>query len=173
MANDVTHPIPTSSWRQPLAPSAGPDDLQAVRQIAWLMDSAISIPGTRFKVGLDALIGLVPGFGDAVGMLVGSYLVMIGARAGVPRAVLLRMVANVGVDAAVGAVPLVGDVLDVAWRANAKNARLLEQALTEPERTRRSSVWTLVGLVLAVVLIGVAGFAVAVWLAVLLVRYAG
>ena len=174
MASDTPHPIPVGSWRQPLAPVGQRiDHVHNVRQLAWLLDSAIPIPGTRFRVGLDALLGLLPGLGDAIGMLISTYIVVAGAQVGIPRSVLLRMVANVGLDALLGAVPFVGDLLDVAWRANARNARLLEEAMADPKRTGRASTWTLVGLALAVVLITAAGLALTVGLVVLLVRYLG
>lgn len=173
MASDAPHPIPVGAWRQPLAPIAGGiDHVGNVRQLAWLLDSAIPIPGTRFRLGLDALLGLIPGLGDAASMLIGLYIVLTGARVGLPRAVLLRMVANVGIDALLGAIPFVGDLFDVVWRANARNARLLEEAMADPRRARRSSVWTLIGLALAIVLITAAGLALTVWLVVLLVRAA-
>ena len=172
MSTEPIGPIPVASWRKPL--TAGDDrNLTAVRNLAWLLDSAIPIPGTRFRVGLDALIGLIPGLGDLIGMGIGLYIVATAERAGVPRVVLARMLANVGIDAAVGAVPFAGDVLDAAWRANAKNARLLEHAMTEPARARRSSMWTLVGLVLTVVGITAVGLAATVGVVVLVAKQIG
>jgi hypothetical protein len=134
------------------------------------MDNAVEIPGTKFRVGLDALIGLIPVVGDAVAFVIGSYILLTAAKLGVPRVVLARMLANVGIDAALGAVPLVGDVFDAAWRANAKNAVLLEAALAEPARTTRSSTWMLVGLVLAVFLLVFGGLALAIGLGILISR---
>ncbi len=117
-----------------------------VRQLAWLMDTAFVIPGTKFHVGLDAVIGLIPFFGDLIGMAVSSYLVMIAARLGVPRSVIMRMLLNMGADVVLGIIPVAGDLLDAAWRANSRNAALLERALNDPKGTGRSSVWVLVGL---------------------------
>ena len=172
MTTEPPGPIPVNSWRTPIA-AGGDPNLAAVRKLAWLLDSAIPIPGTQYRVGLDALVGLIPGFGDLFGMVVGMYIVTTAERAGVSRVVIVRMLANVGIDAAVGVVPFAGDVLDAAWRANAKNARLLEHAMTEPARARRSSTWTLVGLVAAVVGITLAGLAATVGVVVLVARQVG
>ena len=143
-----------------------PQALELVRAIAKLFDNAIPIPGTKYRIGLDVLIGLIPGVGDAVSAAVSAYIMMVAAKLGVPKAVLLRMLMNVGTDAVVGAVPFVGDVFDAAWKANAKNAALLERALVEPAATRRSSTWLVVGMVAAVLGIAASGVA----LTVLLVR---
>jgi hypothetical protein len=143
----------------------GIDHLAAVRLVAKAMDTAFVIPGTRFRFGLDALIGLIPGIGDVVGAGVGMYIVYAAARLGVSRAVLARMLLNVGADAAVGAVPLAGDVLDAAWRANTRNVALLEQALREPQAARRASLWMVVGALLAVVALAAGGLFLTVYLA--------
>jgi hypothetical protein len=144
-----------------------PHELAQVRALAKILDSAFVVPGTDFRIGLDAILGLIPGVGDLIGMAIGGYIITTAAKLGVPRAVLGRMLVNVGADAVVGSVPVVGDVLDAAWRANVKNVRLLEQALAEPRRAARSSTWVLVGLAAAVLVIGVGGLALAIWLAML------
>ena len=138
--------------------------LVAVRALAKLMDSAFEIPGTGVKFGLDAIIGLLPGIGDAISSAIGGYIVLIAAKMGVPRVVLWRMSLNLLVDAAVGVVPVVGDLLDVAWKANVKNVELLERALSDPRAAKRSSIWTMVGLVLLVALIGAGSAALTWWL---------
>jgi uncharacterized protein DUF4112 len=141
----------------------------AVRHLAWLLDSAFEIPGTKFRIGLDPILGLIPVVGDLIAMAIGGYIIMIAARLGVPRAVLVRMLMNLGTDALVGSVPVAGDVLDAAWRANAKNARLLDQALTDPKAAGRSSIWMLVLIGAVVLVIGVGGILLTVWLVRLLV----
>jgi hypothetical protein len=167
-------PIPPSSPDQPVGELITREqvsvqqDLANVRALAKLLDSAVEIPGIGFKIGLDALIGLLPGVGDLISMAIGSYIVTTAARLGVPKAVLGRMLLNIGADTAAGSVPVVGDVLDAAWRANSKNAALLEQALADPKGTGRASAWVVAGMVTAVVAIGAAGIALAVVLAKLL-----
>ena len=115
-------------------------DVTASRRLARVMDDAVVVPGTRIGLGLDALIGLVPGIGDAVGSALSGVIVRDAIRARVPMPVLAWMGLNLVVDALLGLVPGVGDVLDVAHRANRKNLRLLlreveRQPLREPPST--------------------------------------
>jgi hypothetical protein len=163
----ATEPITGPPAAPPVLLTNEIDHRAAVRTLAKYLDNAFVVPGTNFRFGLDALIGLIPGVGDVIGSAIGGYIILVAARLGVPRAVIGRMLLNQGIDAAVGIVPFAGDLLDAAWRANAKNARLLEQALADPARARRGSTWVLAGLGLVVFLIGAAG-AVGTWL---LVRY--
>ncbi|MDB5312883.1 MAG: hypothetical protein JWO38_7085 [Gemmataceae bacterium] len=138
--------------------------LAAVRALAKLMDTAFVVPGTNIRIGLDSIIGLIPGIGDVIGSVIGGYIVMVASRMGVPRVVIWRMLLNLGIDTVVGAVPVVGDMLDVAWKANVMNVALLEKALADSKAARRGSVWVLVGLVCAVVLLAAASAAL-MWLA--------
>jgi hypothetical protein len=112
---------------------------ERLRRLAWLLDSSIAIPGTRFSVGLDALIGLVPFLGDLIGVLLSTYILGEAARLGAPKSVLMRMSLNVGLEGLVGIVPLAGDAFDAVFKANQRNVRLLEAWLEEPRRTARSS----------------------------------
>lgn len=96
------------------------------RRIAHLMDDAVTVPGTRVGVGLDALIGLVPGIGDVLGSTISGTILVDAIRQRVPVAVLARMGLNLIIDALLGLIPGLGDLLDVAHRANRKNYRLLE-----------------------------------------------
>ena len=107
--------------------------LQRLDFVATLLDSAILIPGTNIRFGADAVVGLVPGIGDAVTTALSAWIVYEAHRLGVPRRVLARMIGNVALDGLFGAVPLVGDVFDVMWRANRRNMRLLREHL---ERTK-------------------------------------
>ena len=157
-------PGPPAGEYIPREEAAVPPEVAAVRALAKLLDSAVAIPGTNFRVGLDALIGLIPVVGDLAGLLSSGFILAVAARAGVPKAVLARMLLNVGADAAVGAVPVVGDVLDVAWRANTRNAALLEQALADPRRAGRSSWWVVAGAVAGVLILTAGGIALSVWL---------
>ncbi len=100
--------------------------------LASLLDTAFFIPGTNIRFGLDALIGLVPGIGDAVTTLMSLYIVREARELGAPTHVILRMLANVALDGVIGAVPLVGDAFDVVWRANRRNIALLRKHLDKP-----------------------------------------
>jgi Domain of unknown function (DUF4112) len=120
------------------AAAAGPDrrSIERLRQLAYLLDDRFRIPGTSYRIGLDGLIGLVPGFGDAATTLLSLYIVLEARRLGVPVAKLGRMGLNVGLDAVLGAVPLVGDLFDVAWKANRRNLALLLDHV-DPDRETR------------------------------------
>jgi len=107
--------------------------LERLEFLATLLDSAILIPGTKIRFGADAVIGLVPGIGDAITTALSAWIVYEAHRLGVPRHMLMRMIGNVAVDGLVGAVPLVGDLFDVMWRANRRNMRLLRQHLERTE----------------------------------------
>jgi hypothetical protein len=99
--------------------------LRRLERLARLLDSEFRVPGTRFRFGVDGLIGLAPGVGDAVGLALSSYIVMEAWRLGVPPQVLVRMIANIVIDSAVGAVPIAGDLFDFVWKANRRNVDLL------------------------------------------------
>lgn len=141
---------------------------ERLRSLAWLLDSSIPVPGTRFTIGVDALIGLFPVLGDLIGVLLSSYILGEAARLGAPRIVLVRMALNVGVEGVVGIVPLAGDLFDAAWKANQRNVRLLDAWLDRPEKAERSSRAFALLLVLALaallVLFGAVGFLLVRWI---------
>jgi hypothetical protein len=133
--------------------------------VARVWDGLVRIPGTSFAIGLDPLLGLAPGVGDAVGAGVALWIVLEAARLGAPASTLVRMVANVAIDALIGAVPVAGDVFDFAWKANLRNVELLERHVADPTAGRRAStLWlaavgvTLIALVAGVTMLGVVAF---------------
>ncbi len=146
-------------------------DVALSRQLARVMDDAVTVPGTRIGVGLDALIGLVPGIGDAVGSALSSIIVRDAVRARVPMVVLARMGLNLVVDALLGLVPGVGDLLDVAHRANRKNLRLLLREIDSQPLREPPTPGYVVGAVALMVVPLLAGVAVAVLGIWLLVRW--
>jgi len=105
--------------------------LKRVRAVAWLMDNAVSIPGTRIKFGLDPLVGLIPGAGDLITTIISAYTVVEAKRLNMPASVTQRMVGNIALDFFAGLVPALGDAIDVLIRANDRNLKLLEQALRD------------------------------------------
>ena len=107
--------------------------------LAWLLDSSIPIPGTRFSVGLDAVIGLFPFIGDLIGVAASSYILAEANRMGVGKAILARMAFNVAIEGVIGIVPIFGDIFDAAWKANQRNVRLLAAWAERPHAARRSS----------------------------------
>ncbi len=138
------------------------NDAARVRNLARLLDSAIKIPGTGKSIGLDAVVGLVPGVGDLAGAALSGYIVLVAARSGVSKAVVTKMILNLGVDTLVGTVPLLGDLFDVGFKANMRNAALLDEHLADPASTRRSSRLAMIVAVGGVLLLAAVGFAVAV-----------
>jgi hypothetical protein len=104
-----------------------PRGLESLRRWARIFDSAFRIPGTQITFGLDPILGLVPGLGDVASPVFSLFFVWHGFRLGVPKVVLARMVLNVLIDTGVGAIPVVGDLFDFGWKANAWNLALLER----------------------------------------------
>jgi hypothetical protein len=118
----------------PLASSRA-ERLARIDALATLLDTAFLVPGTNIRFGVDALIGLIPGIGDAITTLMSLYIVREARELGAPGHVIVRMLANVALDGVIGAVPLVGDMFDVAWRANRRNIALLQKHFArEPRR---------------------------------------
>ena len=120
--------------------------------LSRLLDSAFSIPGTRFRIGLDGLLGLIPGIGDSLGAALSAYIIVEAARLGAPRRLLLRMIGNVAVEGIVGAVPIVGDVFDIVWKANVRNVALLRTHRNALGRQERSSRQLLSFFIIAIIL---------------------
>jgi len=108
------------------------------------MDNSIPLPG-GMRIGADAIIGLIPGIGDAVGALISAYLVNEARAMGAPRSVLLRMMGNVFIETVIGAIPFAGDLFDAAFKANMRNLALLEHYAANPVASRRTSRWFVFG----------------------------
>ena len=121
-------------WRPPAGAVGQPIPLW-VRELVRLMDSAFRVPGTDFRIGLDPILGLLlPGAGDVLGAVPSMLLLMLAVRQGVPPVIVLRMLLNIGIDSLVGAVPLLGDLFDAAYRSNQKNLALLEAHASSPRK---------------------------------------
>ena len=126
------------------------------------MDSSIRLPG-GFRIGLDGIIGLVPGIGDAVGLLISSYLIGKAATLGTSRPLLARMVANVLVETGLGSIPLVGDLFDFAFKANNRNMKLLLDHHEDARQVeKRSTAWIV--LMIVCLLLACAVILTLVWL---------
>jgi uncharacterized protein DUF4112 len=113
--------------------------LERLRRLARLLDGAIQVPGTRFRFGLDPVIGLVPGIGDVIGAIFSTFIIFQAARLGAPKSTLVRMMANVAVDTLVGEIPLLGDLFDFGWKSNTRNIALLEQHMDRPVAAKVAS----------------------------------
>lgn len=146
------------------------EQLEALKALAHVMDTAITIPGTNVRMGLDALLGLLPGIGDAISSAVGSYIILAAGKFGVPRPVIWRMVLNQTIDLVIGVIPFVGDLLDIGWKANVMNVALLEKSLNDPTAARRSSAGLLLSLVVLLLMLTAGTMALFWWLVVTLVK---
>ncbi len=140
--------------------------LARARMLARALDSAVGVPGTGMRVGLDPILGLVPGLGDVAGAAVSGYIVLTAIQLGAPRTVVFRMIANVALDTFVGSVPVLGDLFDAGWKSNNRNVALIERHVASPGATGKSSLTLLVGAALVLLLLAAGG----VTLTVLLVR---
>lgn len=105
---------------------------EALDQLAGVLDDIFQIPGTRIRFGLDPLLGLIPGLGDAISGATSMLILVAAWRRGVPRITLARMFANIAIDTLLGAMPIFGDLFDVWWKANRMNVNLLRRAQTQP-----------------------------------------
>jgi Domain of unknown function (DUF4112) len=115
--------------------------LNRIRKFSRLMDTAIGIPGTKFRIGLDPIIGIIPGLGDLVSTVFSAYIIYLAARFDLPQKMLAKMIFNVGLESVIGAVPFFGDIFDAFYKSNIRNLEILEQHLTqvEPELERVAS----------------------------------
>lgn len=159
---------------RPSAPIAYPRShpaLNRIRFLSQLLDNAIRIPGTSFRIGIDPFLGVIPGAGDVASVLISVYIVLESLRFRLPKDILIRMVSNLVTDTAIGSVPVAGDMFDVVWKANARNLQLLEAHLRNPNPSRAADrlfvigVVILLGILVAVVVaIALAGLRLLWWL---------
>ncbi|NER26335.1 MAG: DUF4112 domain-containing protein, partial [Symploca sp. SIO1C4] len=141
------HPQPSS---RPL--DAQNSALTRLRRLSNLLDNAIPIPGTPYRIGLDPILSLLPGAGDFLASLLSIYIVIEAARLRIPQATLVQMIGNILLDTVVGCVPMLGDLFDVGWKANVKNVALLEKQLkVSPPRQRTN--WLLLAALLGVLIL--------------------
>jgi hypothetical protein len=139
---------------------------QSLDQLSRWMDGLFRIPGTGWRFGLDAIVGLIPGVGDTVSTLTGFYILAAGVRYRVSKVTLLRMGVNIGVDYLFGAIPVVGDIFDMAWKSNQRNVELLRRRATvsaEDAHSGRTSDWLFVGLVMLALLALLVGSITILW----------
>jgi hypothetical protein len=145
---------------------------EGIERLSWLMDDLIRIPGLGWRFGLDALVGLIPGFGDTASSLASFYILASAVRYGVPKVTILRMGMNIGIDYLVGSLPLVGDLFDAWWKSNHMNVELLRKRATVSRKDARQgeiSDWLFVGMIiLLLAALAVGAAAVSVYLLFLL-----
>jgi hypothetical protein len=120
--------------------------------LARVLDDIFEIPGTGIRFGLDAIVGLIPGIGDMITAAAGMLIVYAAWNRGLPKVTMGRMVANIAIDSLVGSMPIVGDIFDVAWKANRKNYELLTRARSGVSRQHTLQDWLFLGLLLLMIL---------------------
>lgn len=130
-------------------PPGGIEHYRRYRRLAQVLDAAVRVPGTRARVGLDFLLGLVPGAGDLAAGALGAYGLWAAQSLGAPASVVLRMAGNLALDTVVGSVPLLGDLFDLGFKSNLRNLALLDRWLDDPRRVERSSRRLVIGLAFA------------------------
>ena len=142
-------------------------DREQVRWAAHVLDSVFRLPGTNRRFGVDALIGLVPGLGDAAGLALSSAVIVQAIRLGARGATVARMVLYAAVDAAVGSIPVLGSIFDFAFKANTRNIALLERHTIDPDATQAASAKvvrrTVIGALVALALVAAALVALVTW----------
>ncbi|PWT87539.1 MAG: DUF4112 domain-containing protein, partial [Blastocatellia bacterium] len=140
----------------------------SLERLSWLMDDLIRVPGLGWGIGLDALVGLIPGFGDTATTLVSLYILASAVRYRVPKITLLRMGMNIGIDYLLGSVPVAGDLFDTFWKSNRMNVELLKKRATvsaNEARKGRLGDWLFVSaIIFGLVLLAVGSAAVSLYL---------
>ncbi len=165
-------PSALSNASEALAEKSGRELPRWARVLTRLLDDLIRIPGTEQGIGLDALLGLLPGVGDSATGLGSMALLVLALRQGVPTVILIKMLANIGVDVLTGTVPVLGDLFDVVWRSNKRNLALIEKHARGKEQPSAGDyVLVGVGFVLAATAIAMPfvvsamlGFSLAKWI---------
>lgn len=142
-----------------------PADLRALRRFAFLMDEAFVVPGTNFRFGADAIIGLIPGVGDVIGGVLSGWVIVGALRHRVPAWIIVRMIWNVLVDLVFGAVPVAGDLFDFLWEENMRNMRLLEKYRNRRRPPRSTGE---IALIAFVIIAFIVGFAIALFAAIII-----
>jgi hypothetical protein len=148
-------------------------ELDRLRLVAKLFDAAFAVPGTKWRFGLDALMGLVPGLGDIAGALVGVYSLRVARNLRAPQAIQLHMLMNIALDALIGMIPSLGDLFDFAFQAQTRNLALLDKWMATPRKTARRSRAAVFLVPLAIVTVFATLTALGIWMLVILFHWLG
>ena len=151
----------------------GRKDLDRLRLISRLFDQAFGIPGTRWRFGLDALFGLVPGLGDIAGAMVAVYSLRVARNLGAPQIVQAHMLMNIALDALIGMIPILGDIFDFAFQAQTRNLKLLDAWVGSPQRTAKRSRAGLILIPVAIIVVFATLTALGIWMLFILFHWLG
>jgi hypothetical protein len=134
--------------------------------LAKILDTTVKIPGTPFYLGLDPLLGLIPGIGDMVANLIGTVILILAARLRVPQIVIARMSLNILINASIGAIPIFGDLFSIWFRSHARNAELLRRAAAQPYRETQQARLYVAGIIAGTVVLLLLAIAAVLWIVV-------
>lgn len=164
MSNSAYYPDQKSPGKVPPRDEAREHLLAIADILAKALDTTVKIPGTSWYIGLDPLLGLIPGIGDVIANLIGTVILGIATRLQLPRIVLIRMSLNLLINGTIGAIPLVGDLFSIWFRSHARNAVLLREAAMKPERETHTDWFYVGGIIGGTVVVLLLLIAVIVWL---------
>jgi len=105
------------------------ETLLRLQLLSQRLDESITLPGTKYKIGIDPIIGLIPGGGDVIGGILSMYIMHTGIKMGVQKTVIIKMFRNIALDFLIGWIPIIGDIFDIVWKSNQKNVKLIEESL--------------------------------------------
>ena len=125
------------------------EKLIRLKRLSERLDDTFTIPGTKYKIGIEALIGAVPIIGDLIGGILASYIMYSGMKMGAPPRIIARMAVNIAIDFAIGSIPIIGDLFDLVWKANKKNVELIEETTLLNEETNKINY-----LIVAILIVG-------------------
>ncbi|MDH3769394.1 MAG: DUF4112 domain-containing protein [Nitrospirota bacterium] len=164
-----------SSAQYPHQPAWNKKDVgQLAQALAQILDSSLTIPGTSIRIGLDPLLGLIPGIGDLISNAIGSSLLFLATKAGVPRIVILRMSLNIVINMVLGAIPVIGDLFSIWFKSNLQNAQLLHRHCQTTDPVTTLIDWVYVSsIVIGMLLLLVTTCAFLFWLGSSLLRLLG
>ena len=134
--------------------------LKSLDKLAWLLDSSIPIPGTSRTIGLDGIIGLVPGIGDAFAGMLSGYIIIKAIIMGLPIFVIGQMVVNMVIEGVIGVIPFFGDIFDFIFKSNRRNVRLMQNYLEDPKETAERSASSVIGFLVVLFFV----FLLTIWL---------
>ena len=129
------------------------EKLLRLKRLSHNLDEAITIPGTERKIGIDPIIGLIPGGGDLIGGVISIYIMYAGSKMGMPKATIIRMFGNVALEFVIGCIPIIGDLFDAMWKSNQRNVKLIEDSVMSEDKNAIFG-YVLIG-VLITILMGV------------------
>lgn len=165
---DAKAPVPTPTDERERRGRLG---LEKLRKVTLVMDQAFGIPGTKWRFGLDALFGLVPGLGDIAGGVIAVYALHVARQLRAPAVIQLHMLTNIALDALIGTIPIIGDIFDFVYKAQTRNLAMLDDWLQTPHVTRRRSRRGLIFIPLAIVFVFATLTILGVWLLFILVHW--